>query len=120
VTRHPRADRISTLGASADLVLTDANLRPKRGLFAELGAACQTFCHQVNARPHRITRRPPTEMPGDERAWLDLVPAAPFTAALHVTGPWTAVGRDVRGPPALGAASPGWPGLGSSAWASRW
>ena len=43
------------------------------------------FCGQVNARPHRITRRAPAEMLAEERARLHPVPAAPFTAALGVT-----------------------------------
>ena len=71
--------------AKADLVPTDANLLPAYGSFAALEAACQGFCDQVNARPHRITRRAPAEMLADERARLHPVPAAPFTAALGVT-----------------------------------
>ena len=43
------------------------------------------FCEQVNARPHRITRRAPAEMLADERPRLHPVPAFPFTAALGVT-----------------------------------
>jgi hypothetical protein len=43
------------------------------------------FCGQVNARPHRITRRAPAEMLTEERARLHPVPAVPFTAALGVT-----------------------------------
>jgi hypothetical protein len=71
--------------AKADLVPTDANLLPGYGSFAELEAACLGFCEQVNARPHRITRRPPVEMLAEERARLHPVPAVPFTAALGVT-----------------------------------
>jgi hypothetical protein len=71
--------------AKADLVPADANLLPAYGSFAVLEAACQGFCDQVNARPHRITRRAPAEMLADERARLHRVPAAPFTAALGVT-----------------------------------
>jgi hypothetical protein len=44
--------------AKADLVPTDANLREEYASFAELEAACAGFCGEVNARPHRITRRP--------------------------------------------------------------
>jgi hypothetical protein len=62
--------------AKADLVPTDANLLPAYGSFAALEAACQGFCDQVNARPHRITRRAPAEMLADERARLHRVPAA--------------------------------------------
>jgi hypothetical protein len=71
--------------AKADLVPTDANLLPEYGSFAELEAACQAFCDQVNARPHRITRRAPAEMLAEEQARLHPVPEAPFTAALGVT-----------------------------------
>jgi hypothetical protein len=71
--------------AKADLVPTDANLREEYGSFAELEAACAAFCAEVNARPHRVTRRAPAEMLTEERARLHPVPAAPFTAALGVT-----------------------------------
>jgi hypothetical protein len=71
--------------AKADLVPAEANLRPAYASFAELEAACQAFCDLVNARPHRITRRAPAEMLGEERARLHPVPAVPFTAALGVT-----------------------------------
>lgn len=71
--------------AKADLVPTDANLLDEYTSFAELEAACAGFCGQVNARPHRITRRAPAEMLAEERPRLHPVPAAPFTAALGVT-----------------------------------
>ena len=71
--------------AKADLVPTEANLLPEYASFAALEAACAVFCEQVNARPHRITRRAPAEMLAEERARLHPVPAAPFTAALGVT-----------------------------------
>ena len=71
--------------AKADLVPADANLLQEYASFAELEAACQAFCDQVNARPHRVTRRAPAEMLAGERARLHPVPAAPFTAALGVT-----------------------------------
>jgi len=71
--------------AKADLVPTDANLLGEYASFAALEAACQAFCEQVNARPHRITRRAPAEMLAEERPRLHPVPAAPFTAALGVT-----------------------------------
>ena len=64
---------------------TDANLLEEYTSFAGLEAACLGFCEQVNARPHRITRRAPAEMLAEERSPLHLVPAAPFTAALGVT-----------------------------------
>ena len=71
--------------AKADLVPTDANLLEEYASFAALEAACAAFCEQVNARPHRVTRRAPAEMLADERPRLHPVPAAPFTAALGVT-----------------------------------
>jgi hypothetical protein len=71
--------------AKADLVPTGANLLGEYASFAALEAACEEFCGQVNARPHRITRRVPAEMLGEERSRLHPVPAAPFTAALGVT-----------------------------------
>jgi len=71
--------------AKADLVPADANLLPEYASFAALEAACQAFCDQVNARPHRITRRPPAEMLAEERTRLHPVPAAPFTMVLGVT-----------------------------------
>jgi len=71
--------------AKADLVPTAANLLPEYGSFAALEAACDLFCEQVNARPHRVTRRAPAEMLAEEAARLHPVPAFPFTAALGVT-----------------------------------
>jgi hypothetical protein len=71
--------------AKADLVPTAANLLGEYGSFAALEAACAAFCEQVNARPHRVTRRAPAEMLADERSRLHPVPAVPFTAALGVT-----------------------------------
>ena len=71
--------------AKANLVPTAANLLGEYASFTALEAACSAFCEQVNARPHRVTRRAPAEMLGDERARLHPVPAFPFTAALGVT-----------------------------------
>jgi Mu transposase, C-terminal domain len=71
--------------AKADLVPADANLLPEYGSFAELEQACSAFCELVNARPHRVTRRPPADMLAEEQARLHPVPAGPFTAALGVT-----------------------------------
>jgi hypothetical protein len=71
--------------AKADLVPTGANLLEEYASFAALEAACAAFCEQVNARPHRVTRRAPAEMLADELPRLHPVPAVPFTAALGVT-----------------------------------
>jgi transposase len=70
--------------AKADLVPTDANLLGGYGSFAELEAACAVFCAEVNARPHRVTRRPPVEMLVEERRRLHPLPARPFTVLLGV------------------------------------
>ncbi|GDY33646.1 IS21 family transposase [Gandjariella thermophila] len=71
--------------AKADLVPTEANLLAEYASFAELEAACRMFCEQVNARPHRVTRRAPAEMLIEERAHLHPLPLHPFTAAFGVT-----------------------------------
>jgi hypothetical protein len=71
--------------AKADLVPAAANLLPEYASFAQLEAACQEFCAQVNGRAHRATRRVPAEMLAEEQARLHPVPAAPFTAGLGVT-----------------------------------
>ena len=71
--------------AKADLVPKDTNLLPQYDSFAELEAACDAFCEQVNGREHRITRRRPADMLAEECARLHPVPAAPHTAAFGVT-----------------------------------
>ena len=71
--------------AKADLVPTEANLLGEYGSFAELQAACAVFCEQVNARPHRVTRRAPVEMLAEERAHLHPLPVHPYTAAFGVS-----------------------------------
>ncbi len=71
--------------AKADLVPTDANLLPAYESFAELRAACDVFCEQVNAREHRETRRPPIELLAEERQRLHPVPDEPFTVAFGLT-----------------------------------
>lgn len=67
--------------AKADLVPTETNLREQYASFAELQAACQEFCEQVNTRVHRLTRRAPVEMLAEERARLHPIPEAPHTVA---------------------------------------
>ena len=71
--------------AKADLVPTAANLRPGYASFEALEAACAQFCAEVNARPHRITRRAPEEMLGEERAHLHVVPDTPHTLCFGQT-----------------------------------
>jgi len=71
--------------AKADLVPRDTNLRPEYASFADLEAACQVFCENVNAREHRVTRRAPIEMLAAERARLHVLPAHPHTVAFGLT-----------------------------------
>ncbi|MCY0949469.1 IS21 family transposase [Streptomyces sp. H27-S2] len=68
--------------AKADLVPTDANLRPAYDSFAELRGACAIFCQQVNNRVHRETGRAPSTMLDIERTRLHALPAGPHTLAL--------------------------------------
>jgi hypothetical protein len=67
--------------AKADLVPTDANLLDEYEGFDDVEAACLEFCDQVNARPHRVTRRAPAEMLLEERSRLHRVPEQPYTVA---------------------------------------
>jgi len=71
--------------AKADLVPCDANLLPAYPSFAALDAACDAFCEEVNARDHRMTRRPPVEMLAEERHRLHRLPERAYTAAFGVT-----------------------------------
>lgn len=71
--------------AKADLVPKEANLLEGYGSFAELEAACEAFCREVNARVHRVTRRAPNDMLAEEQARLHPIPAAPHTVAFGVT-----------------------------------
>ncbi len=71
--------------AKADLVPKDSNLLEAYGSFAELEAACEVFCREVNAREHRVTRRVPDEMLEQEQARLHPIPADPHTVAYGVT-----------------------------------
>jgi hypothetical protein len=67
--------------AKADLVPTVYNLLDGYGTFAELEAACEVLCGELNGRPHSVTRRRPAEMLEIEREQLHPIPDAPFTAA---------------------------------------
>ena len=53
--------------------------------FAELEQACREFCDRVNAREHRITRRPPAVMLAEERERLHKLPALPHTVCFGQT-----------------------------------
>ncbi len=71
--------------AKADLVPKDTNLLAAYDSFADLEAACEVFCEQVNARVHRVTRRAPVDMLAEEQARLHPVPLVPHTVAFGVT-----------------------------------
>jgi hypothetical protein len=71
--------------AKADLVATEHNLRGAYETFAQLEQACEQFCERVNAREHRITRRPPAVMLAEERARLHKLPALPHTICFGQT-----------------------------------
>ncbi len=71
--------------SKADLVPRETNLRESYASFGELEAACVEFCHKVNTRVHRVTRRPPVEMLAQEQARLHPVPASPHTVAFGTT-----------------------------------
>jgi transposase len=71
--------------ARADLVPTDHNLRDEYEDFAALERACEQFMAEVNARPHRITRRPPLEMLGEEHEHLHRLPRMPHTLCFGQT-----------------------------------
>ncbi len=74
-----------SVAGAIDVALLRADGVPAYLLTGNEEAACAVFCDQVNARPHRVTRRAPAEMLAEERARLHPVAEAPFTAALGVT-----------------------------------
>jgi len=71
--------------SQADLVPTQANLLEDYGSFGALVQARERFVSEVNARPHRETRRSPLEALSQERAHLHGLPNEPYTAALGET-----------------------------------
>ena len=71
--------------AKADLVPTDHNLRDEYEDFGALERACEQFMADVNTRPHRITRRPPVEMLGEEHEHLHRVARMPHTLCFGQT-----------------------------------
>jgi hypothetical protein len=71
--------------AKADLVPTDANLLAAYADWAAVEAACETFCGEINARQHRVTRRAPVEMLAEERHRLHRLPEHPWTSAFGET-----------------------------------
>lgn len=71
--------------AKADLVPTEANLVDGYGSWAELVEACEAFTAAVNARPHRVTRRAPLELLGEERERLHQLPERAYTSVFGQT-----------------------------------
>lgn len=71
--------------AKADLVPTDHNLRAGYASFSELEAECVAFCDRVNAREHRVTRRPPVVMLAEERSRLHPLPKVAHTVCFGQT-----------------------------------
>ncbi|WP_370105679.1 IS21 family transposase [Streptacidiphilus sp. BW17] len=68
--------------AKADLVPTEANLRPDYATFTDLAEACRQWCEQVNTRRHRATGQVPVDRLHVERRLLHRLPDAPFALAL--------------------------------------
>jgi transposase len=71
--------------AKADLVPTEANLRPEYGSWLELVVACEEFMAEVNERPHRATRRAPNDMLKEEVLHLHRLPDVAYTAVFGET-----------------------------------
>ena len=71
--------------SKADLVPTTANLLPDYASFAELAAACEAFCEEVNNRVHRETMRIPAHALLVEQRRMHPLPVEPFTMALGQT-----------------------------------
>lgn len=71
--------------SKADLVPTDANLLPGYSSFADLAAACEAFCDEVNNRVHRETMRIPAHALAVEQRRMHPLPVEPFTMALGQT-----------------------------------
>lgn len=71
--------------AKADLVPTAANLLDAYSSWAELVDACERFTTEINARPHRVTRRAPVEMLAEEQMRLHALPQVAFTACFGET-----------------------------------
>src|SRR5271170_7932707 len=66
--------------AKADLVPTEANLLAEYSSWNALVVACDEFMDEVNNRLHRVTRRTPAEMLGEEALHLHRLPDVAYTA----------------------------------------
>jgi len=71
--------------SKADLVPTDANLLPDYASFADLVAACEAFCDEVNNRVHRQAARIPAHALLVEQRRMHPLPVEPFATALGET-----------------------------------
>jgi hypothetical protein len=81
--------------AKAELVPTEHNLRPAYESFAELELECERFCERVNARVHRVTRRPPAVLLCEERERLHPLPKVPHTRLLRPDAQGELAGDDL-------------------------
>ena len=71
--------------AEADVLPTEANLRPAYETFAEVEAACRAAMERFNGRTHAVTRRIPSEALEDERAHLHRIPDEPYSVAFGLS-----------------------------------
>ncbi|MGH3850055.1 MAG: Mu transposase domain-containing protein, partial [Pseudonocardiaceae bacterium] len=71
--------------AKADIVPTDANLRPAYSSWDELESACQEFMDEINGKVHQVTKRRPVEALAEERARFHPVPERAHTVAFGLT-----------------------------------
>lgn len=71
--------------AKADLVPTATNLLAEYASFAELEIACQEFMEGVNAKEHRVTKRRPIDLIGQELEVMHPVPDRAHTIAFGLS-----------------------------------
>lgn len=71
--------------AKADLVPTATNLRDEYASFADLETACQDFMTEVNEKEHRVTKRRPMDLIGQELAVMHPVPDRAHTIAFGLS-----------------------------------
>lgn len=67
--------------AKADIVPKDTNLLQEYGSFAEVEAACEEFMAYINGREHRVTKRKPAAMLGEEVLRLHRIPETAHTVS---------------------------------------
>ncbi len=71
--------------AKADLVPTATNLRNEYASFADLEAACQAFMSEINEKEHRVTKRCPIDLIGQEQERMHPVPDRAHTIAFGLS-----------------------------------